>query len=81
MSLEGTKQSPNYSEKSCFSLVSGGDKGDSEKHCVGTEKKRFHTLCFESIDASLICPPQRDRLFEKVQTFSNVDCVANVILL
>ena len=44
MSLEGTKEISTFPGNSCFSFVSGGDKGDSQKHDVFWEKKRLHIL-------------------------------------
>ena len=48
MSPEGTKEIPTFPGNSCFSFVSAGDKGDSEKHRVSDKEEASYFIFYKN---------------------------------
>ena len=48
ISLEGTQDIPTFPGNSCFSFVSAGDKGDSEKHRVSAKEEASYLIFYKN---------------------------------
>ena len=65
MSLEGTKEIPTFPGNSCFSFVSAGDKGDSEKHRVSDKEEASYLIFYKNRGLTYLSATQEQLIYKE----------------